>query len=167
MVITPPHMHMHVEVLLRAGMLALITVGDPGAQGAVVAGIHGMGVNTPKAAAVAAATVGLAGHMHMAKGMIFNMGTKSMIFATGMFEHMVLFTGRTVKAPGAAPKLHINEAPLTTRLAMMNSYSFSSGQIPGLFFKHWKVRHRSHIDIAVVLLSSNKLIWFVQLPDET
>jgi hypothetical protein len=75
MVIIPPHMHVHIELLLSAGMLAMRTVGAPGVQGAVVAGIHGMGVSTPKAAAVAAATVGLAGHMHMAKGMIFTMGT--------------------------------------------------------------------------------------------
>lgn len=74
-VMTPPHMHMQVEVLLRAGMLAMRTVGEPGVQGAVVAGIHGMGVKTPNAAAVAAMTVGFAGLMHMAKGMIFTIGT--------------------------------------------------------------------------------------------
>jgi hypothetical protein len=40
------------------------------------------------------------------------------MFAAGMFEHMVLFTGSTVKVPGAAPKLHINVAPETTKLAI-------------------------------------------------
>jgi hypothetical protein len=40
------------------------------------------------------------------------------MFAAGMFEHMVLFTGRTVKVPGAAPKLHINVAPETTSIAI-------------------------------------------------
>ena len=120
MVMTPPHIHMQVEVLLSAGLLAMRTVGEPGAQGAVVTGMQGMGVSTPSAAAVAEATAGLDGVMHMPKGMMFTMGTKSMMFAAGMLEHMVLFTGRTVKVPGAAPKLHISVAPLTTRLAMGN-----------------------------------------------
>jgi hypothetical protein len=40
-----------------------------------VTGIHGIGVNTPKAAVVAAATVGLANELHIAKGRIFKKGT--------------------------------------------------------------------------------------------
>jgi hypothetical protein len=36
--------------------------------------MHGMGVSTPKAAAVAAATEGFAGDMHMPKGMMFTKG---------------------------------------------------------------------------------------------
>jgi len=52
--------HISWDVLLRAGMLPIKTIGDPGIHGAVVAGTHGMGVSAPMAAAVAAATVGLA-----------------------------------------------------------------------------------------------------------
>jgi hypothetical protein len=48
-------------VLFSAGIPPISTVGEPGAQGVVVAGMHGIGVSTPSAAAVAAATVGLAG----------------------------------------------------------------------------------------------------------
>ena len=59
--ITPPQLHMHLETLSSAGMLAMRTVGAPGTHGADVAGTQGMGVSTPSAAAVAAATVGLAG----------------------------------------------------------------------------------------------------------
>jgi hypothetical protein len=51
---------MHFDVLFKAGMLATSTVGEPGAQGAAVTGTQGIGVKAPKAAAVAAATVGLA-----------------------------------------------------------------------------------------------------------
>jgi hypothetical protein len=36
------------------------------------------------------------------------------MFAAGMFEHMVLFAGRTVSVLGATPKLHIRLAPETT-----------------------------------------------------
>src|SRR6266478_6291841 len=67
MVMTPAHMHMHMEELLRAGCLPIKTVGDPGVHGAVVAGMQGMGVNTPRAAAVAEATVGFAMDMHIPK----------------------------------------------------------------------------------------------------
>ena len=73
-VITPAHMHIKVEVLSRVGILPSKTVGAPGTHGATVAGIHGIGVSTPIAAAVAAATVGLAGDMHIPNGMILVRG---------------------------------------------------------------------------------------------
>ena len=72
--IMPVHMHISVHVLSSVGLLANSTVGAPGTQGAVVTGIHGIGVSTPKAAAVAAATDGFAGDMHMPNGMMFTMG---------------------------------------------------------------------------------------------
>src|SRR3954470_17818047 len=73
--ITPAHMHMSVDVLSSVGMLPSSTVAAPGTQGATVIGIHGIGVSTPIAAAVAAATIGFAGDMHMPKGMILTKGT--------------------------------------------------------------------------------------------
>jgi len=103
--ITPPHMHISFEVLFKAGILAISTVGQPGAHGAVVAGIHGIGVKTPIAAAVADATIGLAMELHMPKGNMFTIGLLSIIFASGM-DVKVLFIGRTMRLPGAAPKLH-------------------------------------------------------------
>jgi hypothetical protein len=75
MLITPAQLHMHLDVLSSIGCPPSITVGAPGTQGAEVAGMHGIGVNTPIAAAVAAATVGFAGDMHMPNGMIFAIGT--------------------------------------------------------------------------------------------
>jgi hypothetical protein len=75
MVITPPQLHINMEELLSSGTFPMSTVGDPGTQGAVVTGTQGIGVKTPKAAAVAAATEGLAGELHIPKGMMFTMGT--------------------------------------------------------------------------------------------
>jgi len=72
--ITPPQMHINLEVLLSAGELHTSTVGAPGTQGAGVFGTQGIGVSTPKAAAVAAATVGLAGQVHIPNGGMFVMG---------------------------------------------------------------------------------------------
>ena len=52
----------------------MFTVGEPGAHGAGITGKQGMGVSTPRAAAVALATVGLAKELHMPKGGILTMG---------------------------------------------------------------------------------------------
>jgi len=73
-VMTPAHMHINIDVLSSAGMLPSSTVGAPGTHGETVAGIQGMGVRTPIAAAVAAATMGFAGDMHMPNGMILTNG---------------------------------------------------------------------------------------------
>ena len=75
MEIAPPQLQLHWQVLLSAGTSPTMTVGDPGAHGAAVTGTHGMGVRTPMAAAVAAATVGFDGDMHMPNGAIFTTGT--------------------------------------------------------------------------------------------
>ena len=56
-------------------MPPISTVGEPGIQGDAVAGTQGIGVNTPKAAAVAAATTGFAGLEQTAKDGIFAIGT--------------------------------------------------------------------------------------------
>jgi len=73
-VITLAYMHISIEVLSSVGMLPNITVGAPGTHGETVAGMHGMGVSTPNAAAVAAATIGLAGDIHMPNGMMLTRG---------------------------------------------------------------------------------------------
>ena len=41
MVIAPPHAHWHVHDAVNAGAPLIITVGDPGAHGATVIGMHG------------------------------------------------------------------------------------------------------------------------------
>lgn len=71
---TPPQLHMHLQVMFSAGMLPIMTVGDPGIHGDVVMGMQGIGVSTPIAAAVAEATMGFASDMHMANGGMFTIG---------------------------------------------------------------------------------------------
>lgn len=58
--IDPPHTQLSFELSCKAGMPPSFTVELPGDQGAGVSGMQGMGVRTPIAAAVAAATVGFA-----------------------------------------------------------------------------------------------------------
>ena len=91
----------------------------------MVAGIHGCGVNTPKAAEVAAITCGLAGLMHTPKVGMFADGLKSMIVAAGC---EAAITGRgfgsATSVDGDDPSAHIMVAPLlTTEPAMCPSYS--------------------------------------------
>lgn len=116
MVMTPAQLHIRVEELLSAGIFATITVGAPTIHGAVVMGMQGIGVRTPNAAAVAAATIGLAMDMHEPNGAMFIMGLLSMMFAAGTLLAMVLLRGSTVKVPGAIPKEHIIMAPLVTSM---------------------------------------------------
>jgi hypothetical protein len=91
-----------------------MTVGEPGTHGATVQGMQGMGVSTPIAAAVAAATSGFAGDMHMAKGMIFAMGAKSMIVAAGISDVVIVGADVAIKVLGAMPKVHMSIAPVHT-----------------------------------------------------
>ena len=80
---TPAHMHINWCVLSSVGILSSKTVGTPVIHGAGVFGIQGIGVSTPIAAAVAAATVGFAGLIHIPNGMILTIGMWSIILAAG------------------------------------------------------------------------------------
>lgn len=73
-VITPAQLHMQTDMLSSAGWPAISVWGAPGVQGELVAGMQGCGVSTPNAAAVAAATCGLATLIHIPNGMMFTNG---------------------------------------------------------------------------------------------
>lgn len=88
-------------------------MGEPGAQGAAVTGTHGIGVNTPLAAAVAAATVGFANEVHIMKGGMLVVGTLSMMFAANLLSHITVGS-MTTNVDGPVPKLHCIIAPRTT-----------------------------------------------------
>ena len=114
MLMTPPQVHISLEVLLSAGIFLIMTVLLPGVQGAVVTGTQGAGVGVPSAAAVAAATAGLDWVVHMANGGTLAMGMLSMIVAAGRFEAFTRFFGRTIRLDGATPNEHCIAAPIVT-----------------------------------------------------
>lgn len=111
-----PNAHASTEVLFKAGILPTSTVGDPGIQGAAVAGTQGTGVGVPIAAAVADMKAGLVGDMHIPKGGMFTIGLWSMILAAGWLPVITRFCGSTMRVvvPGGTANMHFNIAPLQT-----------------------------------------------------
>jgi len=120
-----PQLHIHVEVAFRAGNLRTITVGNPGVNGAAIAGKQGWRVSAPIAAAVAAASWEFAILWHIPNGRMFTIGLLSMIVATGLFEALTLFVSRTIRFEGATPNEHCN-LPMVTSCGISYSINFSS-----------------------------------------
>lgn len=81
-------------------------------------GTHGIGVNTPRAALVAAATVGFPIELHMPNGNMFKRGMLSIMLAEGILPERTLFFGRTTKELGATPWEHLTIALIITWLGM-------------------------------------------------
>jgi len=81
---------MHLLSLVSMDFPPAVMVGAPGTHGAVVAGTQGMGVSTPKAEEVAAATVGLASDLHTPKEGMLLMGAKSMVVAAGLLSTITI-----------------------------------------------------------------------------
>lgn len=94
-------------------------VGEPGIQGATVAGMQGMGVSTPSAAAVAATTLGLAILLHIPNGKILTIGLLSIIVAIGRPLTSVRLAGNTLSTEGARPKEQHIVAPVHTAGQLM------------------------------------------------
>jgi hypothetical protein len=147
MLICPPQIQEHVDELLRAATPPILTVEQPGDQGAGVTGIQGMGVRTPNADAVAAATIGFSIEVQVPNGIIFTNAALSVIFAHGVID-MTLLTGSTVKEDGALPKEHWVTAPLTTCCDM------SSSRIPA---RTGSKSGSSNLDYATFVINSNLL----------
>jgi hypothetical protein len=81
--IIPAQQHITFDGWCSVIIFSFSTVGDPGAQGIGITGMHGAGVNTPIAAAVAAITAGLFGELHIPNGGMFTTGSLSIMLAAG------------------------------------------------------------------------------------
>jgi hypothetical protein len=75
----------------------------PGIQGAVILGIHGIGVRAPQAAEVADATIGFAKERHKPNGIIFIIGILSNILAWGLLLKNTVLSGNTISVAGVVP----------------------------------------------------------------
>lgn len=112
----PPKEQKHFEDVVAIGEPPTI-VREGEIHGAAVTGVQGIGVSTPRAAEVAAATVGFASEVHMPKGRMLTNGLVSMMFATGNDELSTRLMGKTFSTEGATPKLHLSMLPVTKGLA--------------------------------------------------
>ncbi len=107
---TPPHAQLQVDPAVRAGLPPNVVRAAPGFQG-VVTGTHGIGVSTPSAALVAAATVGFARLEHIPNGGMLTSGAQSLIVAAGRPSTVTRDVGNGTSDAGASPKLHWRRAP--------------------------------------------------------
>lgn len=98
MLITPPKLQMHLEMLSKAGIPPISTVVAPGTQGEAVAGTQA----APKSTA------------QEPKGKILTKGIWSMMLAAGGPSAITRLVGKTTRLEGAAPKLHCKSAPMET-----------------------------------------------------
>ena len=105
--INPPELPISVLSFVIAGKLPKKILSDGFDHGEAITGVHGCGVKTPKAAAVAAETAGLPIELHIPNGAIFVIGTLSVMQATGC-PHITTFLGAIFKFDGANPKEHCN-----------------------------------------------------------
>lgn len=99
--------------------MLVISCLPPGAQGATITGMQGMGVRTPIAAEVAEATIGLLSDWHMPKGRILTSGAKSMMVAFGLFWIIGRKGTVTINEEGDMPNVHFSVAPMQTYFAII------------------------------------------------
>jgi hypothetical protein len=76
--------------------------------------MQGMGVNVPKAAAVAAAVGGKANERHTPKGAKFTIDMWSLMLACGCPARKTVLEGSTVSLAGLDPMVHLIIAPEQT-----------------------------------------------------
>src|SRR4051812_17733714 len=110
---TPPYAHWHMEPETRAGCPPRVVLMAPGIHGAGTRGTHGIGVSTPRAAAVAAATVGFARLLHMPNGGMLAPPALSIVVAAGRPSIITLLVPFATRVDGASPKEHCSIAPIT------------------------------------------------------
>jgi hypothetical protein len=103
----PDNVQKHIESLVRAGVPLIVTVGEPGVQGAAMAGTQGA---EPEGFMQA----GLAGELHMPKVAMLTIGAKSMIVAAGAPALTIAPSGTTLSTAGTFPIGHMTIAPATT-----------------------------------------------------
>jgi hypothetical protein len=110
---SPAYEQFNIQLASSIGMPPKKTEADPGLHGPAGAGMHGMGVRTPRAAAVAAATAGFARLIQTPKEGTFSIGMISVILPACMGPPTT-GGGRKVNVPGAAPIVHTAIAPVVT-----------------------------------------------------
>ncbi len=100
----PPQAQLQMAPAQTAGVPPIKVVALGGSQGPAGTGTQGIGVKTPRAAAVAAATVGLERLVHIPNGGMLSSGTISSIVAAGFPSISTRLNGKTLRGAGEMPK---------------------------------------------------------------
>jgi hypothetical protein len=102
-VIMPPQAQLHIAPCATAGVPPIKVVALGGFHGPTGAGTHGIGVKTPRAAAVAEATIGFDRLVHIPNGGMLTSGTMSAIVAAGLPSISTRRIGSTLSGAGEIP----------------------------------------------------------------
>ena len=111
--IVPPHPHNSWQPAVKHGLPQYDTFEFSTVHVPTGTGEQGPGVNTPSAAAVAAAVAGFAIEIQFPKGGMFVMGAQSLIVAAGA-PTIVFVWLVTLRVTGAVPFVQNIDAPDTT-----------------------------------------------------
>ena len=114
MEIEPAYAHMPLQSEARQGLPPMRTLGLVGIHAPAGCGIQVCGVRTPRAAAVAAATWGLASDVHSPKGPTFTSAEKSEMVPQGLPPAKTLALVVTLRGAGAVPMVHMHDAVAVT-----------------------------------------------------
>ena len=121
-------------------------VGFVGIQGDTTTGIQGIGVKTPRAAAVADATIGFDKVEHIPNGIMFSIGMKSTVVAAGRPQIRIGNFGGTMRLDGVVPNEHLHIAPQTPIGTYYSLKSVSATDFEGIFIclqiNRFKFRNR-------------------------
>jgi hypothetical protein len=109
-----PIPHTNCELLHRHGLPSISSLGLAGTHVPAGTMVHGWGVKTPSAAAVAEATAGFAIDEHIPKLCTFTLGCMSCMVAAGFPPILHRVCDVTVMSDGFEPKVHETFAPVTT-----------------------------------------------------
>ena len=110
--ITPKYLHIHVLPNVRHGCPPTSTVNCAGIHAAVI-GVHGWGVSTPSAAAVAEATAGFVSVVHIPNGPMFTNGAPSPTTHAGTPPMSVVKLDVPLRTLGIVPNEQIVVPPVT------------------------------------------------------
>jgi hypothetical protein len=128
--IMPPQAQRHLLSTVARGISSAVSKIDGGAHGAGMSGTQGIGVRTPKAAAVAVMTSGLAGLLHMPNGGIFMIGTIWTIVAAANASLTTGAAGNSsaMNTLGVNPKLQVSAQPVVNSSGIEGSFALRYGE---------------------------------------
>ncbi len=124
-----PFPQINCESFVKHGAPPTIIVGFTDVQIPAAINIHGCGVSTPRAAAVADATCGFASEVHIPNGAILTFAAVSLIVAIGLLHPRHVICDVAFIDAGAVPNVHCNIPPDTTAIPIFSSHLRAAARV--------------------------------------